>query len=905
MSLSEWWKDLPCPLHPSWGLDDISELDLRQLKHNVDTDENECMVVETAVYRAFLEFPCGRFYNQGRANSTEALRYLEVAKDHISGNFRGNIDAEIGYGIIIHTFHMWIIVEASTESILRDLIAKKDKHPSHASYMEVTQAYFFSRLGPRWGNKALSLYESALQNFPDNCQWLFGKALMLGREARRTGFVKGWTHRHIRETFRKEKNVLQRILELNPNFYLARAFYGQVLHNLGEDGAELEISLALNRDPRSRTIAMIAVRFYRRNRQFIKAEKILKDLLDTYNTAEIHFQLGYLYSFQARLVGTSERPNLWKVALSHFNSGAELNVCHFACYTKRAEMHALLGETHRAKHLFKELFEHIYKDSPHLLKNEMLSIDTALEMRLPEHLHVFTTNEVIKYSHRYITLATEDDRTEINNDKGSIPEKVKNRLGMLRKISCNNIPEKDVRRLARLKLADCYRRLQSFKDAEQLYSALLQENETAGDKAEIIWGLGKCYHSQGYEYYDRAIIMAMKLERMDQTEFSANELYADACLCRARAELTNFTDVGSDRIPQISDVLECLENAIDMGSLEACYLLLSNVNDLHKHYFNSQLRFPEILAKIRATCENASLRKVHTDFRLKLDDGSEVVYDEQAKRDHILLRVNKHVKYDILISNDTHRVEEIRSEYKQLEALRRTRLDFEYELLGRKEGENWNTSCKEKLIEVLRIARETLDHLIHVYQMLVLEKSPGRSLFTIHFDWKKANVDKDSTENKLKQWIKASFPGYTMPDRIIQTILKVQPMYDKDNLWLAALGSFNSAVKHKGNVGEETFDLELKEAEWIRLKSEDIVRRSCQEVERLALYFLTEFTTLKNETLSDQKQSKAKSSKGKQTSKGAEWEEFFCGYVEELTQDLRKAKRTWVRNINTGLLGCL
>ncbi|KAJ8018248.1 Interferon-induced protein with tetratricopeptide repeats 5 [Holothuria leucospilota] len=716
MSLSEWWKDLPCPLHSSWGLDDVSELDLRQLKHKVDKDENGCMVVETAIYRAFLEFPCGRFYYQGRANTTEALRYLEVAKEYLSSHFGGNVDAEIGYGIIIHTFHMWIIVETSTESILRSLIAKKHNHPNHVSYMDITQAYFFSRLGPRWLNRALSLYESALQKFPDNCEWLLGKALMLGREARQTGFIKGWKHKYVQDTLKKENTVLQRILDLDCDFHLARAFYGQVLHNLREDGAEIEISRALNGDPRSPTIAMIAVRFYRRNKQFDKAEKILKCLLETYKTAEIHFQLGHLYSFQARLVDNSERPNLWKVALSHFNSGAELNACHYACYTRKAEMYALLGETDRAKRLFKDLFDHIYNNSPHLLKNEMLSIDTALEMRLPEHLQVFTTNEVIRYSHRYITLATKDDRTAINNDMDSVTDKVKNRLDMLRKISCNRVYEKDLRRLARLKLADCYRRLQSFKDAEQLYTTLLQENETASDKAEIIWGLGKCYHSQGYEYYDRAVIMAMKLERMDQTEISADELYVDVYLSRARSELTSLTDVRSDRIPPLSDVLEHLENAINMGSLEACYLLLSNVNDLHKHYFSLQLRFPEILAKIRAVCENGRLRTVHTHFRLKMDDGSKVVYDEQAKRNDILLRVNKLVKYDILFNNGAYCEEEIRSEYEQLEALRRTRLDFEYELLRRKEGENWNTSCKEKLIEVLRITREILDHIIHVYQ---------------------------------------------------------------------------------------------------------------------------------------------------------------------------------------------
>ncbi|KAJ8019028.1 hypothetical protein HOLleu_42640 [Holothuria leucospilota] len=875
-----WWKDLPCPLHPSWGLVDISELDLRQLKHNVDTDENQLMLVETAVYRAFLEFPCGRFFNQGRVNSTEAMKYLELANQHVSRIFRGTVDAEIGYGIIINTFRMWINADDSSESLLRDLTAKKGDYPAHESYICITQAYFFSRLGPRFRDEALRLYESALKTFPDNCEWLFGKALMLGREARQTGFIKGWEHKHVRDTFQKEKRILERILELNSDFHLARAFYGQTLYSLGEEGAEIEISRALQKGGKSRSIAMVAVRYYRRTKQFKMAEEILKRLLGTYNTAEIHFQLGHLYSVQARRVGISERPDLWKIALSHFNSGAILNVCHYGCYTRRAEMHALLGETHKAKALFKELFEHIYKESPHLFRDEMMSIHTALEMRLPKEMQVFSTKEIVKYAHRYIILATEEDRTAINNDLEGVTDNVKKRLDMLWNISWNNVHRKDIRRLARLKLADSNRRLRKFKDAEIIYDTLLQENETASDKAEIIWGLGKCYHSQGYEYYDRAIIMAMKLERMDQTEFCPHELYADVFLSRAKSDLTSLTDVRSDRIPLISDVLEHLENAIEMGSLEACYLLLSNVNDLHKHYFNLQLRFPEILAKIRTVCGNGRLRTIHTHFRLKLDEGLEVVYDEKAKSYDILLRVNKLVKYDILINNGTHRMEEICSEYEQLEALRRTRLDFEYELLRRKEGENWNPSCKEKLIEVLRIAREILDHIIHVYQILVLGKSPGRSMFTIHFDWKKASVDKDSTEDKLKKWIKLSFPGYNMPDKHFQTILKlyllnvilkcsgdgdglgsheaakkrrVQPMYDKDNLWLAALGSFNSAVKHKGNVGEETFDLELKEAEWIRLKSEDIVRRSCQEVERLALYFLTEFTSLIHETSLDHK----------------------------------------------------
>ena len=82
-------------------------------------------------------------------------------------------------------------------------------------------------------------------------------------------------------------------------------------------------------------------------------------------------------------------------------------------------------------------------------------------------------------------------------------------------------------------------------------------------------------------------------------------------------------------------------------------------------------------------------------------------------------------------------------------------------------------------------------------------------------------------------------------------------MYDKDNIWLAALNELNNKLKHKNKVlyALENFDLTLKKHRKtarkvgaskaadphpnLRLKSEDIVRKSCQEVERLVLYFLS------------------------------------------------------------------
>ncbi|KAJ8033101.1 hypothetical protein HOLleu_23237 [Holothuria leucospilota] len=260
--MSSWWEDLPCPFHPTWELDDISERDVRQLKQNLDADDDNGMVVETAVYRAFLEFPRKRvFYNQPIDDPIQARKHLISAKELVKEKFEGNSDAEIGYGIVINTFQMYIEKDASTESILRDLILKKDGYPRHQCYVNVVRAYILSRLGPRRYGCALSLFDSALKESPENCDWLLGKALLIGREAREIGYILGWSDRHVLDLLHEQKVVLEGILKLEPDYHLARALYGQVLMNLGEGGAKAEISRSLLNDPPRHSVGMVAARF--------------------------------------------------------------------------------------------------------------------------------------------------------------------------------------------------------------------------------------------------------------------------------------------------------------------------------------------------------------------------------------------------------------------------------------------------------------------------------------------------------------------------------------------------------------------------------------------------------------------------------------------------------------------
>lgn len=65
-------------------------------------------------------------------------------------------------------------------------------------------------------------------------------------------------------------------------------------------------------------------------------------------------------------------------------------------------------------------------------------------------------------------------------------------------------------------------------------------------------------------------------------------------------------------------------------------------------------------------------------------------------------------------------------------------------------------------------------------------------------------------------------------------------MYDSNNLWLAALGSFSSTEKHKSYQTSETFPLTLKDETKppIDIAISEIIEKSNYEVERLSLFFM-------------------------------------------------------------------
>ena len=171
------------------------------------------------------------------------------------------------------------------ERKLNELAARKDKNPEYDTYMNVVHAYILSRLGPRWGEQALSLYRKAVKKFPNNYEWLIGMAMMIGRGARHQMKIIGWKYplpEHVAQKFEEEKTTLEDILRLKPNFHHARALYGQVCFNLNtkDPKAGEEIYKALEGGSRNQNICTLAARFYRKRKFFVQAEELLQDLVN-------------------------------------------------------------------------------------------------------------------------------------------------------------------------------------------------------------------------------------------------------------------------------------------------------------------------------------------------------------------------------------------------------------------------------------------------------------------------------------------------------------------------------------------------------------------------------------------------------------------------------------------------
>ncbi|XP_071836956.1 interferon-induced protein with tetratricopeptide repeats 1-like [Apostichopus japonicus] len=798
-----WWQNLPCHFHPSWRLDEITNLDLLQLKRKAQNNAEDSMVVEHKIYQAFLEYPCGKFCNNKKPSLTKALKFLEQADEYITNTLRENNEARIGYGIVINCFRMWKDPHrVKYEDTLRTLNEEKENFPKHEHYIFATRAYSLSRLGPKWIEESQVFFDKALKGYPDNCQWLFGKALMFGRRSRLSIGRDGWTKDAIKkkqENLKSEKDILQTILQKEPDNSLVKVYIGEVLLLLGEsEDAELYIAEALACSQNDAKVAEKAGSVYRKLGKIDVAEDIFEDQLTWKETSEAHFQLGKLKKDRVNTKDTTKSEEYLRQALVHFTKGHEIDPAHNPCLIGKAEMTAKVGYYEKAKHVFTDIFEQEMNGM--LSAGDSLYVYTVaanLGQRLLEK--VFDMDEIVNIYYRFLTLCT-------------IPKRRKQIIKKLKKIS-ENVSSVQFQLYAVFKMAELKRRFGSYCEAIQLYEQLLDLKNGDGELVKV------------------------------------REIRTGLSLAQAKKRLNEGI---ADNKEDVLEIYSLVSSTIEQGSLEGSYLFAKAAENLRSIFFHINLGIPCTLARIKLILDE-KVDILHADFEVKGDDDIAEMIHIDMKRDLIRNLVEQFCTYDTGLADKMQTKNDgfLLKVYGSLEGLRRKRLDFELELFkAHIDGKSWNDNCAHTATAVLLQSRVILDHAIHLYQIEVLRKEPGRSIFPIHFDWKQASVDKETTKKKLRGWCASAFPEYSMPPDVFEHLLQVQPMYDSNNIWLAALGSFSSAEKHKSYQTSETFLLKLKDETKppIYIAISEIIEKSNHEVERLSLFFMEKCKEIENYT---------------------------------------------------------
>ncbi|XP_071835349.1 uncharacterized protein [Apostichopus japonicus] len=669
------------------------------------------------------------------------------------------------------------------------------------------------------------LYGNALKHFPKNSQWLFDLALMTGRQARHQRGVIGWNcplPQDIMNLFQKEKTILQQVLSIDPSFHLARAHYGQVLFNLDRNSqqAEGEFEKALKLDPKNCNIGILAARFYRLKRQFSKAIKVLKKLIEEVNLAEVHAQLGFLYRTQSYREEKENRSMLQEKALKCFNKAVELDRCHYPALVGIGEIQAMLGNKKEARFIFEDLFESDFKDQPYQESNEYRALTSAIT------LFVFTPLEHITFSHRIVQLAvglTADADHIITVPPSSLDETNNRCFATLEEYITESGGDLIVAHQAKLKLANANLLLGNIEDAQTQYEKLYNDSITKGEppQVEVIFGRGKCYlrrvspskESNGNAWAN-VIQMAEELKRTDACCLS-DELYADVYMAKARLS------TGDDTSKQ-------LKLAIHKGR----YILL--LQDLQANFFND-FSIPETLQEVKRVCSVG--KPLHTQFTVILDDGSKVVHNLTTKKNFIQTSVDRVVNYDINITQ-TIENERLQTVLDKLRQLREYRMKYELELRLSRETNTWGKLYAERFLDVVELAKRLLDKCISACHDLVVDNPPRTSLFRVFFDDKTGKVDEKKCTKEVTTWAekKAKLPEY-----LLEKITEIQPMYDENNLWLWAIHHLNNWRKHNAarcDIGE-TFTIEVaSDPKFATLKTDDIVKDSCKGVVNLVVDLL-------------------------------------------------------------------
>ncbi|XP_062927716.1 interferon-induced protein with tetratricopeptide repeats 1-like [Mobula hypostoma] len=312
------------------------------------------------------------FVNCLEGNHEEAIKNLKEAERILRENHKDEFERRIiiTYGNFawVH-YHMGQLTEAQSYLDKLEVICKplSDGPRYTAMIPEVYGEKGWSLMKTRaeFYEEAKECFAKALEQDPDNTDWIMGYATVLSRlEA-----FSGTTEHH--ERIQSVKH-LRRVLELDPDHSLAMVLLALKLQkfNAKKEANEL-VQQALQKTPDFPYMLRYAAKFYRVQGAVDKAINLLKHILEfTPKSCFVHHQLGMCY--RSKLMPWAADPyhtRLHYHALRHKTELIEQCKYHFekACeYRKRssilphldlADLYVKIGDHSRADEIYSFLLK--------------------------------------------------------------------------------------------------------------------------------------------------------------------------------------------------------------------------------------------------------------------------------------------------------------------------------------------------------------------------------------------------------------------------------------------------------------------------------------------------------------------------------------------------------------------
>ncbi|XP_055487354.1 LOW QUALITY PROTEIN: interferon-induced protein with tetratricopeptide repeats 5-like [Leucoraja erinacea] len=273
------------------------------------------------------------FVNCLQGNSEEAIQNLKEAEKILRENHKDAFERNsiITYGNYawVH-YHMGQLDKAQSYLDKLEMICKPltDGPRYTAMIPEVYGEKGWSLLSSaaQYYEEAMKCFEKALEEDPNNTEWIMGKATVLSRLEAFSGTPES------RERNQSVK-YLRRVLELDPDDSMAMVLLALKLKGFRKsEEANKLVEQALQKCSKNPYVLRYSARFYRKEGAVEKAINLFKQALElTPHSAYTHHQIGICYNIKLNNLGninprspaTQQQTELISLCIYHFGKASE------------------------------------------------------------------------------------------------------------------------------------------------------------------------------------------------------------------------------------------------------------------------------------------------------------------------------------------------------------------------------------------------------------------------------------------------------------------------------------------------------------------------------------------------------------------------------------------------------